>query len=188
MSDVAHPSLGDWLEYYLGEAPAAAADALDEHLFECAACEAQLDALRRTASAMVALMRRGAIAASATSAIANRMARDRLNVRSYLLMPGETVACTVGQDDDFLMGRFVLPPGTYTRVDLRVLNDAGQELMRTADIAIDARSRHAIMFMPARPITSEGSAVWHYVLSTPGPDGDRELARYSLDHTAFREP
>lgn len=188
MSDVAHPSLGEWLEYYLGEAPAGAANALDEHLFECAACEAQLDALRRTASAIVALMRGGGIASSITGAIANRMARDRLNVRTYVIEPGETIACTVGHDDDFLLGRFVLPAGTYARVDLRVVDQAGRELMRTPDIAVDARSRHALMIMPAHPIKNEGPGAWQYVLTTPEPDGDRELARYTLDHTALYAP
>lgn len=185
MSHLAHPSLDEWLEYYLGETPAGAADALDEHLFECAACEAQLDALRRTASAIVALMRGGAITASVTAGIANRMARDRLNVRTYVIEPGETVACTVGRDDDFLLGRFVLPAGTYARVDLRVLDQAGRELMRTPDLPIDARSRHAIMIMPAGPIKNEGAGAWHYVLTTPEPTGDRELARYTLDHAAL---
>jgi len=188
MSGVAHPSLGEWLEYYLGEAPAGAASALDEHLFECAACEAQLDALRRTASAMVALVRRGAVASFATTALANRMSRDRLNVRTYVMEPGDTVACTVGHDDDFLLGRFVLPQGSYARVDVRVLDDAGQELMRMPDIAIDARSRHALMLIPARPTKGEGSAIWRYVFSTPEPGGDRELARYAMDHTALSEP
>jgi hypothetical protein len=117
----------------------------------------------------------------------NRMSRDRVNLRQYIVAPGETVACTSAVGDDYLMGRFVLPPGAVGRIDLRVLDEHGAEVMRVAELAVDARSGHAIMFMPARPTLAEPSMLLHYVLVSPTDGGERELARYSMDHTASSE-
>jgi quercetin dioxygenase-like cupin family protein len=117
----------------------------------------------------------------------NRMARDRLNVRHYTIEPGEVVACTVSKADDFMSGRFVLPDGDFERIDMRILDGSFQEMMRVDDIVIDARYGHAVMFIPARPVQSEASAITHYVLVVPGDTGDREIGRSSMDHAALSE-
>ena len=61
-----------------------------------------------------------------------------------------------------MAGRFVLPDGDFERVDMRV-------------------------FFPARPVQHEESGLTHYVLVIPGEGGERELSRYSMDHTSLRE-
>jgi hypothetical protein len=182
-----HLSVGRLIEYYLGQLPAEATTAVEDHIFACAACGAQLDALHRTADAMVSLVRRGEIASGATTALANRMARDRLNVRHYLMHPGEVLDCTVGHDDDFMMGRLVLPEGDFERLDMRILDANGSEMMRVDDIPIDARSRHAMIVIPGRPAQAYESAVSHYVLVIPSEAGDREVARYVMAHIGLRE-
>ena len=96
-------------------------------------------------------------------------------------------SCTVGAQDDFMAGRFVLPAGEFERFDMRVLDAGENELMRVDDIVIDARYHHAVMFIPARPVRVEDSALTHYALVVPGPEGEREIARYSMDHTSLRE-
>lgn len=83
-----------------------------------------------------------------------------------------------------MVGHFVLPPGDFKRIDMRVLDASDNEMMSVPDIVVDARARHAIMVIPARPVQAEDSAVTHYVLVA---DGEREIGRYSMDHTALRE-
>jgi hypothetical protein len=177
-------SFVELLDYYLGELSSEeAAEELEEHLFTCEACSSKLDAIHRMAASIVALVRRGEVSSGGTTALLNRMARDRLNLRHYIIQPGETVACTVGKDDDFMVGHFVLPQ-VEKRIDMRVLDASDNEMMRVDDIVIDVRAQHAIMFIPSRPVQTEESAVWHYVLV--GED-EREVGRYSMDHTALRE-
>lgn len=183
-----HVALPELLAYYLGESSTDEDDAVEAHVFECTACGDALDGLHRTASAIVGLVRSAQLAAGGTGALLNRLSRDRMMVRHYTLLPGETVQCTIGPHDDFLAGRFVLPPGDHPRIDLRVLDQAGQELMRLPDIPVDVRARQAILFLPARPSHDEPSSLQHYVFVVPEGDGDREIARYGLDHTAMREP
>lgn len=187
MSPSAHLGLDELLEYYLGELASERAELVETHVFECTVCGDRLDALHRSAAAMVALVRGGEIAGWGTGALANRMARDRLNVRQYVVEPGDTVACTVAAGDDYLMGRFVLPDGEVGLVDMHVFDAAGVQVMRVDDLVIDARSRHAIMLIPARPTHTEPSTLLRYVLVTSSDGGERELARYGLDHTALGE-
>ena len=186
MSAAAHVDAARLLDYYLG-GPNQGDDAVEEHLFDCAECSAVVDDIHRMAAAVVGLVRAGELSSGGTTALLNRMSRDRLNVRHYAIEPGETVACTVAADDDFMAGRFALPDGEFSRIDMRILDAQGQELFRVDDIVIDARQREAIMFIPARPVQHEGSGVTHYVLVAPDQDGERELARYSMDHTSLRD-
>lgn len=186
MSAAVHIDTARLLDYYLG-GPDPGDDAIEEHLFDCAVCSAVVDGMHRLADAVVGLVRAGELSSGGTTALLNRMSRDRLNVRHYAIEPGETVACTVAADDDFMAGRFALPQGAFSRIDLRVLDAQGQELFRMDDIVIDARQREAIVFIPARPVQHEGSGVTHYVLAVPDEDGERELARYSMDHTSLRD-
>jgi len=146
-----------------------------------------LDSIHRTASAVVLAVRNGEVGSGATTGLLNRMSRDRLNVRHYTIEPGEVVPCTVGATDDFMAGRFVLPEGkgNFERIDMLMLDSSEHEMMRVNDIVIDARSRHAVIFMPARPVQSEDSGTTHYVLVTPSGE---EIGRYSMAHTAMREP
>lgn len=188
MTTATHLSGARLLDYYLGEPLPPEVHGLEEHLFACAECGDALDAVHRSASAVVAMVRAGELSASGTTALLNRMSRDRLNVRHYTMLPGETVACTVALDDDFMAGRFVLPEGTFERIDMRVLDAGLNELMRIDDIVVDARYRHAILFIPARPVHEEASGITHYALVVPAQSGDREIARYSMDHAALRSP
>jgi len=189
MSPPEHASKARLLDYYLGDPSTEEAgtdDTLEEHLFECASCSASLDAIHRAGAAVVLAVRRGEVGSGGTTALLNRMSRDRLNVRHYTIEPGEIIPCTIGKDDDFMAGRFVLPEGDFERIDLRVLDASEQELVRVDDIVIDARAGHAIVFIPGRPVQDEDSGTTHYVLVVPEQEGDREIARYSLAHTAMR--
>lgn len=172
------------LDYYLGEP---ATEDIEEHLFECSECVAALDRIHHTATAIVRTVREAELGSGATTALLNRMSRDRLNVRHYTILPGETVACSVAPYDDFMAGRLVLPDGYFERIDMRVLDASQQELMRVTDVVVDARHRQVILFIPARPVLSEGSATTHYVLVVPGASGEREIGRYSMAHSALSE-
>lgn len=182
-----HPALSELIDYWLSELEPEHEGALEEHLFECAACEARLDAVRASAEAIVALVRSGGLSGSATTALLNRFARDRLNVRQYTLEPGEVVACTVSPHDDFLIARFVVHGGAHARIDISVRGEEEHELLRVDDVAFDPRAGHVVTFLPARPVQNQPSGLRRYVLLAPSPGGEREIGRYTLDHTAMRE-
>lgn len=183
-----HPiPLAELIDYWLAELPGGRAEALEEHVFECAECEARLDAVRASGEAIVALVRGGGLSGSATTALLNRFARDRLNVRQYTVEPGEVVACTVSPHDDFLITRFVVRDASPPRIDIAVFDDQQRQLRRVEDVAFDRRTGQVMTFLAARPVQSEPTERLHFVLVAPTPDGERVLGRYTLDHTAMRE-
>jgi hypothetical protein len=185
MNAPAHLTLAELLDYWLHEVELAQAESIEEHLFSCADCATRLEAVRDLGDAIVTLVRRGGLSSSATTALINRMARDRLNIRAYTLEPGDIVACTVAPQDDFLLGSFVLPEPGHASVDMVVLDGGGHEFQRMRDVPVDARTGRVMTFIAARPIQDESSMTWQYVLLTAG--GEREIGRYTLQHTAMRE-
>ncbi len=183
-----HPlPLAELVDYWLAELDPQREQAIEEHLFACAACAERLDAVRACADAIVGLVRTGGLASSATTALINRFARDRLNIRQYTIAPNEVVACTVAPTDDFLMARFLLAEPRQGRIDIAVLDEGDREVSRVEDVAQDARTGEVITFQSARPTQNEPSGRRQYVLIAPGERGERILGRYTLDHTAMRE-
>lgn len=182
----AHPlALGDLLEYWLGEADAARADALEGHVFECDECADALDAVARLGRDLVALVREGRVSARATTGLANRFSRDRLNVRQYSVQPGEVVQCTVTASDELLLARLILPDGAPARIDVSV-RFYGGEAQRIEDVTIDRRAGEVMSFLPARPRQGDVSGRAEYVLLDPDA-ADRVIATYTLEHTAMSE-
>lgn len=185
MSEVTHPlALGDLLEYWLGE-DAAHAEQVEAHVFECEACAAALEYVVQLGRSLVTLVREGRVAARATTGLANRFARDRLNVRQYSVQPNEVVQCTVTPEDELLLARLILPEGAPARIDVSV-RFYGAEAQRIADVTVDRRAGEVMSFLPARPRQGDASGRAEYVLLDPDAEG-RVIATYTLEHTAMSE-
>lgn len=185
MSEATHPlALGDLLEYWLGE-DAARAEQVEAHVFECDDCAAALEDVVQLGRSLVALVREGRVSASATTGLANRFSRDRLNVRQYSVQPNEVVQCTVTPDDELLLARLILPEGAPARIDVS-FRFYGEEVKRVSDVTIDRRAGEVMSFLPARPRQGDASGRAEYVLYDPDAAG-RVIATYTLEHTAMSE-
>jgi anti-sigma factor RsiW len=182
-----HPiPLGELLDYWLGDLDEARSAAIEEHVFECNACEARLEAVVQTGALLVRLMREGKIDGRGTVALVNRFSRDRLNVRQYSVRAGEVVHCTVMPGDDMLLARLVLPEPAPARVDVSMRDADGRELLRVEDASVDRRAGEVLSFLPARPRQADPSTRVEYVVLAPA-DGNRIIGRYTLEHTAPHE-
>jgi hypothetical protein len=186
MSEAKHPlALGDLLEYWLGEADSPPSQAVEAHVFECDECAAALDDVVRLGRDLIALVRDGRVSARATTGLANRFSRDRLNVRQYSVQPGEVVQCTVTPEDELLLARLILPEATPARLDLS-FRLYGAEVQHIADVTIDRRAGEVMSFLPARPRQGDASGRAEYALLDPDAAG-RVIATYTLEHTAMSE-
>lgn len=179
-------------DYWFGGLDAEAESALEEHLFECPSCADALDGLVRTGQAIVAMMRDGSFAARGTTALCNRLARDRRQLRQYVVHSGEVVPCTVSTNDELLLAHLMLPDEALGRLDLSVRDERGRELMRIDDVTVDRRAGRVSSFVPARPVQSEPSGRLQYVLIAParsagGASTERVVGTYTLEHTAMNE-
>src|SRR5687767_11555300 len=97
-----HPTR-DLLAWWLDELDESAADAIEEHLFECAECSARLDELLRLGGALRKTLTSGNCGMVTSAAFVKRLHADGFQVREYALHPGGSVNCTVAPDDDLVI-------------------------------------------------------------------------------------
>jgi hypothetical protein len=119
MSDAAgHLSVDALLDYWLHDlAPAAAVDAVDEHLMQCPACGQVLDELIALGDGVRAAFRAGAVSAVTTADFVQRLASQGMRVREYRLPVNGSVNCTVAPDDDLLVSYLEAPLEGVQRLD-----------------------------------------------------------------------
>ena len=113
MSQCAAPlPLGDLLDWWLGDLDEERSEAVEDHFFACARCTARLDQVRTLGAGVVTLTREGALPLTGTSALLNRMSRDRRVLRQYSARPGQVISCTVSMEDEWLVSRLRAAEGT----------------------------------------------------------------------------
>lgn len=180
--------------HWNGELDEARSLEIDEHVFSCDRCEARLAWVAALGEGVVSTLREGGVAFEASGALLNCMARDRLLTRQYTLRPGETVACTVAPDDDFLVAILLLPTGAVSsmagdmRVDLELRQGDGPR-QRLEDVPVDVTRSCVVATLPAHFTHADPSELRRLRLFRIDEDADaeEELAAYTLDHTAMHE-
>lgn len=176
--------LGVLTAYRAGELVAEEASGLEEHLFACDTCGARAAWMEGLAAGVTDALRRGDALLPITAATADRMRGSGLTLREYHARPGESVACTVGADDDFLVTYLHAELAGVSSVDLVVIDEAGVERQRTKDLPVDATSGHVVYAISGKHVRPFPSTVLVYRLETAG----RQLGDYTFVHTAFRAP
>ena len=88
-------TLADLTDYAAGELAAADAAAIEEHLFSCADCSARATEFDALVRAIPPALRSAEIPGFVTDAVLNRLARDGVRVRTFVLSPGAIVPCAV---------------------------------------------------------------------------------------------
>ena len=103
--------LDELIGYLLGDLPEADLDAVEEHLFGCAACGGRLDSVDAVRRAVADAARRAELGGNVDAAFLERAARDGLSVREYRIPKDGEVACTAGPEDLVLVRLALDPPG-----------------------------------------------------------------------------
>jgi hypothetical protein len=172
--------------YWLGELPPAEEAALEEHFFGCSACAGRLEELVALASALRAAVHRGALRAVITPRFLESLKERGLRIREYRLAPGDRVACTIGLEDDAVVGRMQAPLAGVTRVDVLESIDLGGgrvERLRLEDVPFDPLAGELIT-LPS-PAALRGMSVHTRRVQLVAVDGaaERPLGEYTFAHT-----
>lgn len=169
------------LDYWLGDADAAATDAVDEHLMACDACGAALDELIALGDAVRGALRDGAVAVVTGAAFVQRLADRGSRLREYRVAGGGSVNCTVAPDDDVLVTRLLAPLQGVQRVDLRLQPDEGAEAV-LHDVPFDAAAGEVVLINKVAAIRQQGPHTLRITLVDAAAASPRELARYTFRH------
>jgi anti-sigma factor RsiW len=174
-------ALADLTDYAAGELPESDAAALEAHLFACAACAeraAELDTLLR---ALRPAVRSAEVGGFVTDAVLNRLARDGIRVRTYVLSPGAVVPCAVWDDDELmalrLRGDFG-GAGEFT-LSQRV---GGTEVIRVTGEVAASRHGELIHVVPAAWVRQLPAVEVEVLLTAHEGDAERPIGSYTLVH------
>jgi hypothetical protein len=168
-------------DYAAGELPESEAVALEEHLFSCAECAARAAQVEALARAVRSAVGSAAVSGFVTDAVLNRLSRDGIRVRTFVLSPGARVPCAVWEDDEVMALRLRGEFGGARELTLcqRV---EGKDVMR-ATVEVDPRSPGEIIHVaPAEWIRGLPEAEIQLVLSAQQGGEERPIATYTLLH------
>lgn len=168
-------------DYAAGDLPGEETAAVEDHLFSCPSCASragELDALIGTIGAAV---RSAGVGGFVTDAVLNKLARDGVRVRSYVLTPGAVVPCAVWEGDEVMALRLRADLGDVTEVTLSQ-RIAGTEVIR-ATSAVSANAGGEVIYTLSAAWVRELPVVDVEVLLTArSGDEERPLGRYLLEH------
>lgn len=194
------------VDYTAGDLASDDEERIEAHYFGCSRCARRLALVEGLGAAVSELVRRGAARATVTRDVAERIAREGLALRRYVLAPGEAVPCTAAPGDDFVLVELLGRPGAGTgaasvEVETRVF-PSGATTRHTLLASLDPESRSILMLFPADAVRSfprsrwtmwvsvQGAASVHGAASVEGSvnvEGAPEPAPYVLDHTPWQE-
>jgi hypothetical protein len=183
----AHPVAFETLvAYWLGELAEAAEASIEEHLFGCAACTGQLEALAAVASGIRAVVRNGSVHAVVSGRFVEQMQRDGLRIREYRVGPGEAVACTIRADDDAVIGRLQVRLEGVQRVDALQSVDVGDGRVRewrVEDVPFDPHGGELLTLPSAAALKRMPAHTFRVRLVAVEEGGDRPVGDYTFAHT-----
>jgi hypothetical protein len=173
------------VEYWLTELGDAQSDTLEEHLFECAACNAFLERLAALGDSIRDLHNAGHIAMVVPPEFVRKIKDAGMTVREYRLAPQGSVHCTIAPEDDFVAGHLETPLAGVSRLDV-ILEDVDMNASRRlADIPFNA-AHGEVVLLPStrelRPIEKHTLRV-HVIAVDPG--GERPLGVYTFNHRRY---
>ena len=176
-------TFGALADYWIGDLPADDVGRIEAHVFDCPACTARLGDARALTHGIGDLVRSGRVHATVTDDLLNRLAREGLRIRTYVLEPGTVVPCGVWNDDDVIVVRLRADFSGVTSVSLQT-EIGGSVVARADDIPVHDGTREILEAFPAAALRNVPEAKVHLTLVAAAGDGQSEapIARYTLDH------
>jgi Putative zinc-finger len=172
-------TLGDLIDYAIGELSEAEHAATEEHLFSCADCGARANEFEALASAIGPAIRSGEVGGVLTDHVLNRLEREGVRVRTFTLSPGASVPCAVWDDDELMVTRLRGNFGSEFTLSQRV---AGTEVGRTTGQFTVSAPGEIIHVLPAAWVRQLPVVEVELLLTVHEGGEQREVGRYVLHH------
>ena len=171
------------LDYWAGDlVEGSESEALEEHLFACAACTGRLRQMAALGSGVATLARQGRTFGIVSREMLNRLQRDGTRVRMFWLAPGETVPCAVFPGDDVIVTAL---RADFSGVDAVTVSVMGPDAPfgEFEDVPVSAAHGEVLWATPAALVQQLPSIRLEIIMTSSG-DTPTELGRYVLEHSA----
>lgn len=162
-------------------------EALEDHVYACAACASRLEWLAALVTAMpAALERRGGRRMSLTADAVEHLRRRGVRMREYHFTSNREVACTVAFDDDLVISWIPVDLAEDEALAGVLLTPDDDEVARFDDAPVDRTRRMFVMATAAEDLLPLPDLRLRLRLTAAGPRGARDLGEYVFDHSAPR--
>jgi len=179
-----HPT-SDLLAYWLDELDEAGAQAVEEHLFACDACGAQLRGLIQLGSAVRKALLTGRFGTVVTPSFIRRLQDAGARLREYHLEPGGSVNCTLAPDDDLVVSHLRVDMSGVRQVDLLIDDENGALLHRARHVAFDPASSEVTVIPPVALVRTMGTSRQRMRLMAVDRSSERLLGEYTFNHSPY---
>jgi hypothetical protein len=173
--------------YWLGELDEAAEAQLDEHLFGCGDCVAQLHALVEVGAGIRGLVQRGKLRAVITGALQKRLVEAGLRVREYRVPRNGSVHCTIAPDDDVVLARLEATLTDVRQLDLLVYPPGGQGHERLEHVPFNATEGEVVVVPGTDLLRSLPISTMRMQLVAVEHGSDRLIGEYTFNHTPWAQ-
>jgi hypothetical protein len=174
MSCLALEAVAAWC---LGELPEPAAEAFEEHYFACERCLEQAERMLR-----LVVQLRSSLPPVLTVERRRELEAARPAVPAVRVRPGERAWLRMSKDAPvgvWLMQASLLG---VTRVDFEARTPDGELMFALRDVPFDASRGEVALACQLHYRALSMPTEMHALLTGDGPDGQRPLGRYILDH------
>ena len=171
------------VDYWAGGLPPHESEAIEEHVFSCAACAARLETIASIAAGITSLAREGRLSGIISRATLNQLQHDGVRVRIYSLMPGDVVPCAVFPDDDLIVTSIRGDFAGLNAVTLSVTGSTPLSGVVLEDVPVLAAEGELLWATPGSLIRQMPTSRVTLTV-TAGRANARRIGEYVLDHTA----
>jgi hypothetical protein len=169
-------------DYWLEELLSSDEEQVEEHLFSCAECSAELQGLVELIEAIRELTRKGAVAVIMSDPFLERLRGEGLHLRQYRVDPGAKVACTITDQDDLVISRLAADLTGAKRVDIAHCDAEGKEQGRVRDVPLTRAGREIVFAQSSPALRALGKERIRMRLIAVDESEERVLGEYTFDH------
>ena len=174
---MSHADFPTLVAYWLGELDEAREAAVEEHYLGCAECSAWLAEVEAMADGVRRAFATGLVRFVVTPQFIERLRARGLRLREYRVPCNGSVNCSVGPEDDVLVGRLQASLEGVERVDVI----AGEQ--RLENVAFDPASGEVIVTPSIAHVRTLPAHRRVMKLVAVGAEGERVLGEYTFNHS-----
>lgn len=173
-------TLEELVAYWRGELDPRREESVEQAVFDDAEVARRLQAIADLEDGVRSLVAQGGLHGVVSAGTVDAFAAAGLELRTYVIGPGEVVACSIASEDLTVVRlRGAWPEDEPLDVTVEgTLEGAGTLRERLADVPVDRKSGEIVLVYPGDRIRALPRSRFRYVVTA----GGRELGEFGMDH------
>jgi hypothetical protein len=155
---------------------------IEEHVFACASCARLLADTEELRDAIRLATKSGHVQAFITDGVLNRLSREGVRVRTFVLEPGEAVQCAAWADDEIIVARLRGDFADVDSADAELKLETGEPWGGGVDIPVRPGTKELLLALPAEAVRHAPSAPIRLTLRASSGSSRGVIGEYIFEH------